>query len=59
MNKFVNLYRVLGNQRVVAFITASRASEAIRIYREKCGRCSEVTAEQVSFGYEKDVCEIY
>ena len=56
---FRNLYRILGNQRVVAFITASSASNAIKIYTEKCGRCSEVKAEQISFGYPEDVCKIY
>lgn len=59
MNGFRNLYRILGNQRVVAFITAARASDAVKVYREKCGRCSEVTAEQMTFGYPEDVCKIY
>jgi len=59
MNGFRNLYRILGNQRVVAFITALRASDAVNIYNEKCGRCAEVKAEQMTFGYHEDVCVIY
>jgi len=59
MNAFRNLYRIIGNQRVVAFITATRASEAIKVYNEMCGRCAEVAAEQMSFGYPEDVCRIY
>jgi hypothetical protein len=54
-----NLFRILGNQRVVAFITAFKAEDAIAIYRDKCGRCAEVTAEQMSWGYPEDVCKIY
>lgn len=61
LNSSRNLYRILGNQRVVAFITAASPEAAIQTYRaqELGGGCEDIKAERLTIGYPEDVCQIY
>ena len=57
---FRNLYKFtcLDTKKVVAFITARNMQQAVDLYKEK-GKALTTYAEQMSFGYPKEVCDIY
>ena len=59
LNYFRNLYRVLANGNVVAFITAASADAASMAYYKAGGKAADLNIERMSFGYPEDVCTIY